>query len=58
MLIWLGKQYLGQTDKPSTEEPDEEIDPEEISRILSSALSEAAARRQALNPGVTTFKAI
>ncbi len=44
MLIWLGKQYLGQTDKPNTEEPDEEIDPQEISRILSSALSEAAAR--------------
>src|SRR5688572_15523669 len=27
MLIWLGKQYLGQTDKP-TEEPDQEVNVE------------------------------
>lgn len=47
MLIWLGKQYLGQRDEPRPEDPDEEVNPEEIARILSLALSEAARRRAA-----------
>lgn len=51
MLIWLGKQYLGQSDKPSIDEPDEDIDPEEISKMLLSSLSEAA-RRAATNENV------
>ena len=54
MLIWLGKQYLGQTDRPCVEEADEDIDPQELARILSSARSEAAVRRQALSPAVET----
>lgn len=41
MLIWLGKQYLGQTDKP-TEELNEDIDLEEISRGLLSAMLQAS----------------
>lgn len=52
MLIWLGKQYLGQTDKPIAEELDEEIDPQEIARILSAALSEAAVRRRDLDSAI------
>ena len=44
MLIWLGKQYLGQTDKP-TDELDEDINPEEISRGVLSGILEAALRK-------------
>jgi hypothetical protein len=44
MLIWLGKQYLGQTDKPTAEEPDEELDLEKISSDLLSAMLEVTQR--------------
>ena len=41
LLIWLGKQYLGQTDKPIEEEPFEEMDPGELAGVLCSMLREA-----------------
>ena len=41
MLIWLDKQYLGQTDKPN----DEEVNVEELAKQLSSALEELTLRR-------------
>lgn len=44
MLIWLGKQYLGQTDKPTGDE-DADINPEEISRGLLSAMLQASLRK-------------
>lgn len=44
MLIWLGKQYLGQTDKPS-DELDEDINPEEISTEVLSGILQAALRK-------------
>jgi len=37
MLIWLGKQYLGQTDRP-VEESYEEMDPQEVLKMLTSLL--------------------
>jgi hypothetical protein len=43
MLIWLGKQYLGQSDKP-TEEPEEDINLEELGNGLLSAMLEASLR--------------
>lgn len=46
MLIWLGKQYLGQTDKP-IEAVDEEINLDELSNALCGALVQAAVRRRA-----------
>jgi hypothetical protein len=36
MLIWLGKQYLGQTDNPDPKKPDEEIDRNELANMLCS----------------------
>lgn len=44
MLIWLGKQYLGQSDKPIPEE-EEEINIEELSKTLSLMLGEAMRNR-------------
>ena len=41
MLIWLDKQYLGQTDKPN----DKEVNVEELAKQLSSALEELTLRR-------------
>jgi hypothetical protein len=47
MLIWLGKQYLGQIDKPVPEDPDAEFNPEEFSRVLRSILEKAAEQHRA-----------
>ena len=47
MLIWLGKQYLGQADKPLPDESDEEVNIEELSKQLYSTLEEAALRYRA-----------
>ena len=44
MQIWLGKQYLGQTDKPISETA-EDFDPEELSRGILSALLQASLRK-------------
>ena len=46
MLIWLGKQYLGQTDKPTAEE-DDEVNMEEFSKRLRSMLEAVALRYRA-----------
>jgi hypothetical protein len=46
MLIWLGKQYLGQMDKP-TDDSDEDLNPEEAAKQLCSMISEASARYRA-----------
>ena len=46
MLIWLGKQYLGQCDKP-VEEPEEEPDFEEMTRQIGVILEEAARQHRA-----------
>jgi hypothetical protein len=43
MLIWLGKQYLGQTDKPSADDSDEDLNPEEAAKQLCSMIREASA---------------
>ena len=48
MLIWLGKQYLGQTDKPNPDESDEEVNVDELANQLYSILKEAATRHQAI----------
>lgn len=45
MLIWLGKQYLGQTDKPTDDEGDDDINLEEISRSVMSTMLEASLRK-------------
>src|SRR5687768_14523806 len=37
MLIWLGKQYLGQTDKPTADEADEQVNFEQLGNSLLSA---------------------
>lgn len=49
MLIWLGKQYLRQTDKPIAEE-DEEVNLEEFSKSFVSLMQEAAMRHRANMP--------
>jgi hypothetical protein len=46
MLIWLGKQYLGQSDKPIPE--DEEVNAEELSKTVTSLFREALQRARAL----------
>ena len=43
MLIWLGKQYLAQTDKPVAEEPDEEMNPTELLKMLQEHLRQRRA---------------
>jgi hypothetical protein len=52
MLIWLGKQYLHQTDKPSVE--DEEMNPEEAAKQLCLMIKEASARIHANTSTQTT----
>ena len=47
MLIWLGKQYLGQSEKPIAEEPDEEVNLDKLSEFLCKGLTDAAVRRRA-----------
>jgi len=44
LLIWLGKQYLGQTDKPADEEPIDEMDRNELAKVLFSSMVEASGR--------------
>lgn len=44
MLIWLGKQYLRQSDKPIAE-ADEEVNLEELSKSVLSALQEVASEK-------------
>ena len=51
MAIWLGKQWLGQRDRPS-EEPNEEISPEEAMEELRSILQAAAQRHAAIQSRV------
>jgi hypothetical protein len=46
MQIWLGKQYLGQTDKPTPEGCDEEIDMEKLGNSLFAAMTDAAQRKK------------
>ena len=46
MLIWLGKQYLGQSDKPITEEHEEEANVDQLSKLLYSSVEEFAVREQ------------
>ena len=45
MLIWLGKQYLGQSDKPITEQYEEETNVDQLSKLLYS-VEEIAVREQ------------
>ena len=47
MLIWLGKQYLGQTDKPIPEEPDAEVNVAETLKLLFPILKEAVLAHRA-----------
>ena len=53
MLIWLGKQYLGQTEKPRAEE-EEEVNVEELSKQFCKVLDEAAIQYRATK-GVLEF---
>lgn len=46
MLIWLGKQYLGQADKPTPEESDEEIAWCELRKSILAAMTDAALRME------------
>ena len=46
LLIWLGKHYLGQTDKPSVE-GDEETNPTQIANSVCSLLKDLVCRHRA-----------
>lgn len=46
MLIWLGKQYLGQSDKLITEEHEEKAYEDQRSKLLYSSVEEIAVREQ------------
>jgi DNA-directed RNA polymerase specialized sigma24 family protein len=54
MLIWLGKQYLGQTDKPVADDSDEDLNPEEAAKQLYSMIREASVRYRASTSTQTT----
>ena len=47
MLIWLGKQYLGQTEKPVVEEPDKEFNFNDLAEELFAGLTEVAVKQRA-----------
>ena len=40
MLIWLGKQYLGQKDKPDADKPNETTQPGKVSKCDLSILTD------------------
>jgi hypothetical protein len=47
MLIWLGKQYLGQTDKPDPEEFDEEVNLADSLASVLAVMKEAVLAHRA-----------
>jgi hypothetical protein len=44
MQIWLGKQYLGQTDKPIPQEPEDAAKAAESLRLFLATATEAIVR--------------